>query len=313
MLLGLYVWLPVYWSKKWGPPFSGLILICINTVVRMFLIIALIIMLYQAASFYRLAHIRPWSLRETASLILIFKRRLFHKDNPWGSVRNQNRKWAKNSFFLRSFIFLSPLFLIPFPSLFCFSFFSPSLPVLISLPPSIPAGGVTVNANVENEGGWLLFVPGEGSFCYLGRHRVMGETGGVCAHTQTHRKTDILVTAVLAVTSLTTTCVPNSDAGSSWRLLLRSASDCFDNTTSRKGSSQAQRFKTTLNVGSFPLCSSSNTRSCLAALFNWPTGYRSKIFHSPGRECSLINHPHVYECVFVHFCKYHVQILKVQQ
>lgn len=125
MLLGLYVWLPVYWSKKWGPPFSGLILICINTVVRMFLIIALIIMLYQAASFYRLAHIRPWSLRETASLILIFKRRLFHKDNPRGSVRNQNRKWAKNSFFFRSFIFLSPLFLIPFPSPFCFSFFPP--------------------------------------------------------------------------------------------------------------------------------------------------------------------------------------------
>lgn len=125
MLLGLYVWLPVYWSKKWGPPFSGLILICINTVVRMFLIIALIIMLYQPASFYRLAHIRPWSLRETASLILIFKRRLFHKDNPRGSVRNQNRKWAKNSFFFRSFIFLSPLFLIPFPSPFCFSFFPP--------------------------------------------------------------------------------------------------------------------------------------------------------------------------------------------
>lgn len=157
-----------------------------------------------------------------------------------------------------------------------------------------------------------MFVPGEGSFCYLGRHRVMGETGGACAHTQTHRKTVILVTAVLAVTSLTTTCVPNSDAGSGWRL-LRSASDCFDNTTSRKGSSQAQRFKTTLNVGSFPLCSSSNTRSCLAALFNWPTGYRSKIFHSPGRECSLMNHPHIYGCVFVHFCKYHVQILKVQQ
>lgn len=141
MLLGLYVWLPVYWSKKWGPPFSGLILICINTVVRMFLIIALIIMLYQATSFYRLAHIRPWSLRETASLIVIFKRRLFHKDNPRGSVRNQNRKWAKNSFFLRSFIFFSPLFLIPFPSPFCFSFPPPPLLFLSSYlchPPSLP-------------------------------------------------------------------------------------------------------------------------------------------------------------------------------
>lgn len=129
---------------------------------------------------------------------------------------------------------------------------------------------------------------------------------------RTHETTNILVTAVLAVTSLTTTCVPNCDAGSSWRLLLRSASDCFDNTTSRKGSSQAQRFKTRLNVGSLPPCSSSNTTSCLAALFNRPTGYRSKIFHSPGRECSLINRPHP-RVHFVHCCKYHVQILKVQQ
>lgn len=56
----------------------------------MFPIITLIVMFYQAASFYRLAHIRPRSLRETAGLIPIFKRRLFHKDDPWGSERNQN-------------------------------------------------------------------------------------------------------------------------------------------------------------------------------------------------------------------------------
>ena len=56
----------------------------------MFPIITLNITLYQAASFYRLAHIRLWSLMETASLIPIFKRRLFHKDNPRGSEGNQN-------------------------------------------------------------------------------------------------------------------------------------------------------------------------------------------------------------------------------
>lgn len=38
--------------------FRGFILICINTVVRMFPIITLNIVLYQITSFYRLAHIR---------------------------------------------------------------------------------------------------------------------------------------------------------------------------------------------------------------------------------------------------------------
>ncbi len=86
-----------------------------------------------------------------------------------------------------------------------------------------------------------------------GRHQggqLSSDGGRQAAHT--HKKTDILVTAAPAVTSLTTTCVPNSDIGASWRLLLRSASDCFDKTTSRKGSSQPRRFKTRLNVGSLP-------------------------------------------------------------
>lgn len=99
-------------------PFRGLILICINTVVRMFPIITLNIALRQAASFYTLAHIRLRSLTETASLIPIFKRRLFHKDNPpGGSEGNQN---SENEQRIPSFSPLlsppSPLFLIPFPA-----------------------------------------------------------------------------------------------------------------------------------------------------------------------------------------------------
>lgn len=100
-----------------------------------------------------------------------------------------------------------------------------------------------------------MFVPGDASFCTqagisVDSYRIKGGAETASAHT--HGKTDILVTAAPAMTSLTTTCVPNSDMRASWRLLLRFASDCFDNTTSRKGSSQPQCVKTRLNVGSPP-------------------------------------------------------------
>lgn len=64
----------------------------------MFPIITLTIALYQAASFYMLAHIRLRSLTETASLIPLFKRRLFHKDNPLGARREiKTLKMSKES------------------------------------------------------------------------------------------------------------------------------------------------------------------------------------------------------------------------
>lgn len=63
----------------------------------MFPIITLIIMPYQAASFYRLAHIRPRSLRETASLIPIFKGGYFTKTTPGARREIKTLKMSKES------------------------------------------------------------------------------------------------------------------------------------------------------------------------------------------------------------------------
>lgn len=47
-------------------------------------------MLDQPAYFYRLAHISLIFNLQAASLILVFKRRLFHKGNPRGYEGNRN-------------------------------------------------------------------------------------------------------------------------------------------------------------------------------------------------------------------------------
>lgn len=103
-------------------------------------------MLHQPASSYRLAHIRLIFNLQAASLILIFKRRLFHKDNPRGYEGNQN---SENEQRIPSFPPL--LSSLAAYSYFSFRLFSFAGSVLISLLLSVPAGGVA--ATVENKEG----------------------------------------------------------------------------------------------------------------------------------------------------------------
>lgn len=142
----------------------------------------------KAASFYRLAHIRPRSLIETASLIHIFKRRLFYKDNPQGSERNQNSENEQRT--LSACPLLSSL---PPYSYFHFLLLSLSS---FSFCPHIsstlhPCQRCHCKCHVENEGGGLLFVPGEASFLYSGRHQrgqLSSDGGKQAAHAHIKRQ-----------------------------------------------------------------------------------------------------------------------------
>lgn len=151
----------------------------------MFPIMPLNITLYQAASFYRLAHIRPRSLRERRRAQFPFLKGYFTKTTP-PRLREESKhwKWAKNPVFLSSFIFLTPLFLIPFPAFF-------SLSVLISLLPSIPAGGVTVNAMWRMKDWGVIVCAWGGLFLCSGRHqrgRLWSDGARQAAHTHIKRQ-----------------------------------------------------------------------------------------------------------------------------
>lgn len=137
-------------------PFRWLILIDINTPVRLSLIICFIIMLHSASSLNGPTYIQLGCLRDPASPILLFSFLRISLRSPHGGLREVRAlKMSKEVSFLSSSVTL-------FSEIHLFL----SVSVLVSLPTSPPAGGFTVNATWRRKEGYCLCL-GRASVCFL--------------------------------------------------------------------------------------------------------------------------------------------------
>lgn len=150
-------------KQQWRPWFKPVAFnIHYHNGLRAFLLIILIIMLYQVASLYSPAHINLWSQRKrqekraTDSRFFLFflKKVISQRVTPWGSERNQNSENEQRPVPSSSFIF--PRLFSVFFSFVILFFFSFCLHIS-----AIPAGGLHSKCHVANEGWVIVCARGE--------------------------------------------------------------------------------------------------------------------------------------------------------
>lgn len=238
-------------------PFRWLILIDINTPVRLSLIICFIIILHSASSLYGSAYIHLGCLRDPASPILLLFYYFFYRISLRRPRRDlsgvETLKMSKELSFLSSSVtLLSEFHLFPF----CFS-------------PRMSATffharrRLHCKCHVEKKGRVTVCAWGGPLFVSWGSYAT---TEWQWKHR--HEEADISVTATARLTSLTTSCVPRQTAGRAGGSFCARRQSALIRPHLERAALEPSTSEPGLEWVPVTV-SGSNTCSCVAALFNW--------------------------------------------